>query len=305
VPRPPPPAPSRSRGLVAALAAYLSWGAFPLYFKALAAVPPVQILAHRVLWSAVFLCGLVTLRRRWGEALEVLRGGRLPIYVVTTLLISGNWLLFIWAVNTGRILEASLGYFVNPLVNVLLGALFLRERLSRRQALAIALAGAGVLALVVRLGAFPWVSLALALTFALYALLRKKAHIDAVVGLLVETLLLAPVALLYLAALARAGQGAFGAAPATTALLALAGVVTAVPLIWFAVGVRALRLSTMGLVQYVTPTCQFLLAVALYRERFTAAHAVAFGCIWASLALYTFDALRGRRPPAPEATALD
>ena len=302
---PPPGRDPRGRGFVAALAAYLAWGTFPIYFKALREVPSLQILAHRIFWSAVFLAGLVTARRRWREVRVALTGRQLPVYVTTTLLISANWLLFIWAVNAGRVLEASLGYFTNPLVNVLLGAVFLRERLGRRQVVAVALAGAGVLALVLRLGTFPWVSLALALTFALYALVRKKARIDAIVGLLVETLLLAPLAAAYLAVLAARGQGAFGAAPGTTALLALAGVITAVPLIWFALGVRALRLSTMGLIQYVTPTCQFLLAVVLYREPFTPWHAIAFGCIWASLAIYSHDALRTRRPADPEAVALD
>ena len=287
------------RGFAAALAAYVTWGLFPLYFKAIKAVPPLEILAHRVVWSMALLAVIVTRQRRWRELGAVFTGGRLRVYVLSTTLISANWLLYIWAVNTGHVLEASLGYFVNPLVNVLLGVLFLRERLSRGQGLAVGLAGIGVLALAVRLGTFPWLSIALAATFGFYGLVRKKAGIDAIVGLLVETALLAPLALIFLGAVAARGQGAFVASGArTTILLASAGVVTAVPLIWFAVGMRALRLSTMGLIQYITPTGQFLLAVALYRERFTSAHALAFGCIWASLALYTYDVLRSSRPPA-------
>jgi chloramphenicol-sensitive protein RarD len=287
------------RGFAAALAAYVAWGLFPLYFKAIKRVPPLEILAHRVVWSMALLAVLVTWQRRWRELAATFAGGRLRVYLASTALISANWLIYIWAVNTNHVLEASVGYFVNPLVNVLLGMVFLRERLSRAQGVAVALAAAGVLVLAVRLGAFPWVSLALAATFGFYGLVRKKARIDAIVGLLVETSLLAPLALRYLVALAARAQGAFVAAGAsTTALLAAAGVVTAVPLIWFAVGMRALRLSTMGLIQYITPTGQFLLAVALYREPFTPAHAIAFACIWSSLALYTYDALRAI-PPAP------
>jgi chloramphenicol-sensitive protein RarD len=293
-------------GLAAALAAYVAWGCFPLYFKAIRTVPPLQILSHRVVWSLLFLALLVSWKRRWGELRGVFAGGKLPTYLLTTLLISANWLIFIWAVNGGRVLEASLGYFVNPLVNVLLGVLFLRERLSRKQGAAVALAGLGVLALVVRLGVFPWVSLALALTFGFYGLVRKKARIDAVVGLLVETALLAPVAVAFLLVVEAQGQGAFvHQGLSITLLLASAGVVTAVPLIWFAMGMKALRLSTMGVIQYITPTAQFLQAVVLFREPFTSSHAIAFGCIWASLALYTFDAVRTRRPSQPTEPALD
>jgi len=299
--RPPeasPPAHDPRRGFVAALAAYVIWGLFPLYFKAIRQVQPVEILSHRIFWSMAFLAVLVTWQGRWREFAAAFRGRSLAVYALSTGLISANWLIYIWAVNSGHVLEASLGYFVNPLVNVVLGVLFLRERLSRPQAVAVALAAAGVLALTVQLGAVPWLSLSLAFTFGLYGLVRKKARIDAVVGLLVETALLAPFALGFLTALAARGVGAFGTAgPATTALLAAAGVVTAVPLIWFAVGMRALRLSTMGLIQYVTPTSQFLLAVALYREPFTVHHAVAFALIWSSLGLYTWDALRRSRPP--------
>lgn len=296
---------ARTRGLVAAVCAYLSWGLFPLYFKLLAALPPLRILAHRILWSMVFLAILATIQRRWRELAAALRSGRLPVYAVTTLLIAANWLLFIWAVNSGRVLDSSLGYFVNPLVSVLLGRVFLQERLSRWQKIAVGLAGAGVAVLVLRAGAFPWVALALAFTFGLYGLLRKKAQIDAVVGLLAETILLAPVAAAYLLVLRDPGDGSFGASgPGTIALLVLLGVLTPLPLIWFGIGVRSLRLATMGLLQYLAPSGQFVLAVAVYREPFTTAHAVAFACIWSSLALYTYDALRTRAVES-EPLALD
>jgi chloramphenicol-sensitive protein RarD len=224
------------------------------------------------------------------------------VFGATTALISGNWLLYIWAVNSGHLLEASLGYFVNPLVNVLLGVAFLRESLTGRQKAAVALAAAGVLWLVASFGRFPWISLALALSFGLYGLVRKKAGIGALTGLLVETALLAPLALAYL--WSRASTGAFGSAPGTTALLVSAGVITAIPLVLFTVGVQRLRLSTMGFLQYLAPTCQFALAVWLYQEPFTPAHAVTFAFIWASLAVYSFDAVASRRA-APAVAPLD
>ena len=280
----------RARGLAYALAAYLSWGLLPLYFKALRPVPALEILAHRVLWSLALLAGLLAARGGWAAFRAPFRRDKLPLLAVTTTLISVNWLVYIWAVQVGRVLEASLGYFVNPLVNVLLGVLFLGESLSGRQRAAVALAGVGVLVLVVRAGTFPWISLVLATSFGLYGLLRKRAAVDPVGGLLGETALLAPPALAYLALRAEAGTGAFGTAPGVTVLLAAAGVITALPLVWFTLGIHRLRLSTMGLLQYVAPSGQFLLAVLLYREPFGPAHAAAFVFIWASLAIYSWDA---------------
>jgi chloramphenicol-sensitive protein RarD len=304
-PRPADGRDARARGFAAAVAAYSAWGLFPAYFKALRGVPALEVLAHRVVWSMAFLALLVSARGRWGDFAGAFRGRRLLPYVASTALISTNWLVFIWAVDAGRVLESSLGYFIAPLVNVLLGVVFLRERLGPVQRAAVAIAALGVAALVARLGAFPWVSLALALSFGLYGLVRKQARIDAVVGLLVETALLAPVALAFLGARAAAGAGAFGSTPRLTLLLAAAGVLTALPLIWFAMGVRTLRLSTMGLLQYIAPSGQLLLAVALYRERFTDAHALAFACIWTSLALCTWDAFRRPAQARGDVAALD
>jgi chloramphenicol-sensitive protein RarD len=288
-------APAERRvGLLYGLAAYLAWGLLPLYFRALHDVPPLEILAHRVLWSVLLLAGLVTVMRRWPEVARPLSAGRGRLTLLcTTTLISVNWGVYIWAVHAGRVLEASLGYFINPLVNVLLGVLFLGETLSRRQQLAVGLAGVGVAALVVSAGALPWVALVLAVSFGFYGLLRKRERIDAVGGLFSETALLAPLAAGFLALLASRGTGHLGAEPRTTALLVAAGAVTALPLIWFAVGVQRLRLSTIGLLQYVAPTMQFSIAVFVFGEPFTAAHGVAFACIWTSLALYTWDVLAG------------
>ncbi len=279
-----------ARGLGLALAAYLSWGLFPIYFKALRPTPALEVLAHRVVWSALLLAVLLARRRGPSGFGAPFRGNRLPLLALTAALISTNWLVYIWAVQVGRIVEASLGYFVNPLVNVILGVAFLGESLTRRQRLAIALAAVGVAVLVVHTGAFPWISLVLATSFGLYGLVRKRAAIDSIGGLFGETALLAPLALGYLAVRAWAGHGAFGTALSPTLLLAAAGPITALPLLWFGQALHRLRLSTMGLVQYVTPTSQFLLGVLLYREPFGAAHAAAFACIWASLAVYSWDA---------------
>jgi chloramphenicol-sensitive protein RarD len=279
-------------GLAYGLAAYLAWGVSPVYFKALGHVPPLQILAHRVVWSVVLLAALLAASGRMGAVRRSLaEPRRIALLAGTAALISVNWFLYIWAIHSGRLLEASLGYFVNPLVNVLLGVVFLHETLSPRQRLAVALAAAGVLVLLVRLGTFPWLAFALAISFGVYGLLRKRAGVDALGALVVETAVLSPIALAFLSAVGASGDGAFGSSAATTALLVSAGAVTALPLLWFGHAVQRLRLSTVGLVQYVAPTAQFLLAVLAYREPFGSAHAIAFACIWVSLAIYTADAL--------------
>ncbi len=292
-------------GVASALGCFGIWGLFPIYFKMLGQVSALDVLAHRVLWSAVLLLGLILAQDQWPALRAEFRNRRrLCFYLLTALLISGNWLLYIWAVQHGRILEASLGYYINPLVNVLLGVLFLRERLNPRQWTAVALAAAGVLVLVAGHRAFPWISLTLALSFGGYGLLRKKAGHAATLGLCVETVLLAPVALLFLAVLATRGAGAFGAVNGQTDLLLLAaGPVTVAPLLMFLEATRRLRLSTVGLIQYLTPTLQFLLAVVLYGETFTTIHLAAFGCIWLALALYSVDAWRGYQPQAAWAAA--
>jgi chloramphenicol-sensitive protein RarD len=260
-------------------------------------VNPLSILAHRIVWSGAFLVlVLASTGRLRGVRRALVAPGALP-YLASTALISSNWLLFIWAVNSGHVLDTSLGYFINPLINVLLGVAFLREQLTRSQAAAVALASSGVLALAIRQGNVPWISLVLATTFGLYGFVRKRAHIEPIEGLFIETVILTPFAALYLGIQAARGAPLFGPTAATEALLLSTGVVTATPLIWFAIGVRTLRLSTMGLIQYVSPTSQFLIAVGLYREAFTPVHGVAFACIWLALVLYTWDAVR--RAPGP------
>jgi chloramphenicol-sensitive protein RarD len=281
-------------GLAAALAAFFLWGLFPLYWKRLASVPALEVVAHRMAWGLVAVAAWVTLRGRWADARAVASRPRTVLRLAGSgALIGLNWLLYVWAVIHDHVVDASLGYFVNPLVSVGLGVLVLRERLGRAQGIALALATAGVAVLTVAHGRLPWIALALAVSFGLYGLARKTVNADAVVGLLWETALVTPLAAAYLVTLGQQGTGSFGAShPGTSALLALGGPVTAVPLVLFALGARVLPLSTVGFLQYLSPSLQFLLAVFVFREPFTAVHAVTFTFIWAALAILTWDLRR-------------
>ena len=284
-------------GVVYALLAFGVWGFTPIYFKAIGYVSALDVLGHRVVWSAVFLALLLGLRRKLRELVDVLRDfSRLRWLLVSAIVISANWGVYIYAVQSGRILEASLGYYINPLVSVFLGTAFLQETLRPWQWFAIALAGAGTLNMALNLGAVPWLSLFLAFSFGTYGLVRKAAPVPPLLGLFVETLLVAPLALLFLAWLDVQGEGSFGRIDRYTDLmLVAASLVTALPLLWFTNGAKRLRLSTMGMFQYIAPTVQLVLAVLVYGEVFTATHALTFGLIWFALALYTFDALRAQR----------
>jgi chloramphenicol-sensitive protein RarD len=281
------------RGIGFALAAFAAWGlAAPLHFKLLGGVPATEILSHRVVWALLLVLALVAAARRWAELRRLLARPRDVLLLgCSALLVGGNWLLYIWAVNDGRLVETSLGYFINPLVNVALGMLFLGERLGPRQLAACGLAAAGVLALAVAAGAPPWVSLALAFSFGFYGLIRKKVRVDPLTGLLVESAALAPLAVAWLLVLAARGEASFGADWRLDLLLAATGVTTALPLIWFAAAAQRLKLSTLGLLQYMAPSLQLALGVLVYRETFTGAHALAFAAIWAALALYSYAAL--------------
>jgi chloramphenicol-sensitive protein RarD len=285
-------------GVLSAAGAFFIWGMVPLYFRALRGVSAFEIIAHRVLWSVVFLLALLGLTRGFGQARATLRQPWLVARLaLTAALVTSNWLTFVWAVNAGRILDTSLGYFITPQVNVLLGFLFLHERLRRAQWLAVMLALAGVLNQIWLLGQLPFISLVLALTFGSYGLLRKQIPVDAVTALLVETLVAAPFALAFLVHLQRAGGLGFAhQSRSTDALLAGLGVVTAVPLVLFAAGARRLRLATIGFLQYLAPTMTFLLAVLVYGERLGPARAVTFVLIWAGIAVYAADSLRPARP---------
>lgn len=291
------------KGYVYAFLAYGMWGVFPLYWKALQNVPSVQILAHRVVWSLVFLVLLITLRREW-EALRARLSPRvLGVYALSGALIALNWGMYIWGVNANRVVETSLGYFINPLVNVLLGVVFLRERLRPGQWLAIGLALAGVLYMTFAYGRLPWLALALAFTFGIYGYLKKTFPLNSLHGLTLETGAVAPLMLGYLIFQETRGQGAFLHVSALgSLLLALAGVVTATPLLFFGMGARLIPLSTMGLIQYLSPTMQFLLGVFLYHEPFDQARLVGFSVVWLALALYLAEGYWHQRrvEPKPE-----
>jgi chloramphenicol-sensitive protein RarD len=282
------------RGAWSGILAYGLWGIFPLYFKAVAEVPALEMLAHRVLWSFLALAVLVAVTRRAGEIRTVMADPRTALMLLgSTLMIATNWFLFITSVNTGRVIESSLGYFINPLVNVLLGYLFLSERLRGPQRASLLLAGAGVALLVVLHGQVPWISVALAVTFAFYALLRKMAPVESLAGLTFETGILAPAALCYIAWGAVSGDGSFlTGSVRLDRLLPLAGIITVVPLLLFGVAARRVRLTTLGFLQYVTPTGHFLLAVFAFGEPFGKGDLAAFLMIWGGLAIYSIDAVR-------------
>ncbi|QSI76675.1 EamA family transporter RarD [Niveibacterium microcysteis] len=284
-------------GLACALGAFSVWGLSPLYFHAVGSIPAGEIVAHRVVWSVLLLAAWIGWRQGYGTLRSVFGQPRLiALLALTASLTSLNWLVFVWSVGAGRLVESSLGYFINPLVNVLFGRLFLGERLRPLQRIAVAIATAGVALKVWQTGQLPWIALFLAGTFGTYGLLRKRAPIDAQNGLFIETLLVAPIAIGYLGWLAAQGDLHLGATSAVTALLPFAGVMTTIPLALFAEAARRLPLSTVGLVQYLSPTLNFLIAVWVFGEAFRGGDLAAFGLIWAALALYSADALRAGKP---------
>jgi len=285
-----------NKGILSGVAAYTIWGFFPIYFKAMQAAPALQIVAHRLAWSLIFLSVVVTLRRGWGSLRPALNKRGLAIYLLAAAVLSFNWLVYIYGVNAGFILEASLGYFINPLVNVLLGVVFLRERLSLSKWIPIGIAAAGVLYLTFSYGSLPWIALALAFSFGLYGLLKKLSPLDSLPGLTTETAIVFVPAVIYLVWVESQGVGAFGhISLVTSLLLAFSGVVTAVPLLLFSAAARAIPLSTLGLLQYIAPTLQFLIGVLVYGEALTPARIVAFSLIWLALVLLTVGGAYERR----------
>lgn len=286
------------RGLACASGAFLIWGLLPLYLKLLQSVPALQVVSHRLAWGCVFAIGWLALRNELGQVKAALANPKVRWRLcLSAALISVNWVVYVWGVANDRVVETSLGYFINPLVNVLLGVVVLSERLNRAQWIAVAFAAAGVSYLTWTAGHLPWIALALGISFGLYGLVRKVVHVDALAGFATETLILLPLGIAYLAWCEMAGAGAFGhAGPGTTLLLILGGPVTAIPLVLFAYGARRIPYSTMGLLQYIGPTIQLLLAVYVYHEPFSSARAVGFALIWAALAIYAADGVwRSRR----------
>ena len=292
------------RGSLLVVLAYAAWGLLPVYWKALADVGSLEVLAHRVAWTVVFagltLLGIRAARRPdsvpVADGVAVSARGRLVlVHLASGVFLSINWLTYVYAVAVGKTVEASMGYFINPLLNVLLGVVVLRERLRPTQVAAAILATSGVVVLGVGLGRLPWIALVLAVSFALYGLIKKRSAVGALPGLFLETLLVLPLALGYLAVIAARGQLSFGGGPVyRTVLLVAAGPVTSIPLFWFAAGVKRIPLSRVGFLQYLSPTLQLLVGVLVFREAFTPIHAVSFGLIWAGVALFLGSGLRGR-----------
>lgn len=282
-------------GLILGVGAYLSWGLLPLYLRLLGDVPAMQLLSHRVVWSVVFLLVLVVITKQARPILAAARGRTLLLLMASALMIAINWLVYIWSVQNAHVIEASLGYFINPLVNVAFGTLLLGEKLRRWQGIAIGIAAAGVVALAIIEGGAIWISLALAASFSIYGLIRKVAAIDALGGLTVETVLLAPFLLGYLLIEGSAGRGSFGAGGATDWLLILSGIITALPLLMFAASARRLRYTTIGLLQFMSPSIQFGLAVLAFGEPLRTDQAATFVLIWSGCALYAWDSVRASR----------
>lgn len=289
---------NKTKGIVSLLLAYTLWGFLPIYWKLLHAIPPDRIIAHRIVWSFVFVISLILLSRKWPQLAAVLKRPRdLMIFGLAAIFISINWFVYIYAVNNGQIVDSSLGYYINPLVSIALGAAVFKERFKASQIVAIVLAVAGVVVMTVQVGRLPWVSLVLAVTFGIYGLLKKSVQVDSSIGLAIETAMLSPIALVYLLAVPKTGffpvnpEAAIGAlaagSPWIWILLPLGGAVTATPLILFATGARNLDLSMVGFLQYLAPTLMLILGVFAYGEQFTVAHAICFGLIWAGLFLYT------------------
>ncbi|WP_279452130.1 EamA family transporter RarD [Aeromonas dhakensis] len=291
------------QGVIYALCAYTLWGLAPIYFKTIAAVPAAEILTHRMIWSCALLLVLTLLGRQWHKVQAVLRQPKVLLTLAfTSITVGGNWLLFIWAINNGHMLDASLGYYINPLFNVLLGMLFLSEKLRRLQWWAVGLAAIGVAIQIIAFGSLPWIALVLASSFAIYGLIRKKLALDALTGLLIETLIMLPPAAIYL----------WGIADSPTShltqndwhlnlLLIAAGAVTTTPLLCFTAAATRLKLSTLGFFQYIGPSLMFILAVTLYGEALALDKMITFAFIWSALVLFSLDGLRsGKRRQAAE-----
>jgi len=280
-------------GFIAALAAFLAWGLLPAYWKLLISVDPLEILSHRIIWSLIFIAVVLTFKNRWAETFAPMRSPKnLGILVLSSLFIGINWLVYIWAVNTNHVIETSLGYYITPLVNVLFGFMFFKERLKPLQIVAIGLAALGVGNSVFSYGEIPWISLTLAFSFAAYGLLRKIAAVESLPGLFLETMVLVPAALFYLIKLQSEGASALFAGNVSIDLLLVgAGAATAMPLIGFAFAARRLQLTTLGLLQYTAPSIAFILGVFVFKEPFGPSHLLTFALIWAGLAIYTTESL--------------
>ncbi|WP_045467122.1 EamA family transporter RarD [Vibrio hyugaensis] len=288
----------RSRqGVLLAVGAYTMWGIAPIYFKSIAEVSPLEILSHRVFWSFFLLAALLHFGRQWRSVRDIIKNKTKMMYLISTaILVGANWLIFIWAVTSNHMLDASLGYYINPLINVLLGMVFLGERLRKLQWFAVALAACGVLVQLIVFGSVPVVAIALAMSFGFYGLLRKKVSVEAQTGLFIETLVMLPAASIYLFFIASTPTSNMFENPwQLNTLLIAAGVITTLPLLCFTGAATRLKLSTLGFFQYIGPSLMFLLAVLIYGEPFTSDKAITFAFIWGALVVFSFDGLRNNR----------
>jgi chloramphenicol-sensitive protein RarD len=284
-------------GIGYALLAFSAWGFIPIYWKLLNTVPSMEILTHRMVWSVFFLLGLLAVQKRLGEFRELFHSPKYIFMLLgTATLLGGNWFVYIYGVNTNQVIETSLGYFISPLLVILLGAVFLRERLNIWQVVAVGFAALGVLNFIWNFGSLPWIALSLAFTFSFYGLIRKMIPVKPLVGLLMETALLAPLAAILIAFWEVDGTGHFGTTWMTDFLLFGGGVVTSLPLLWFINAGKRLRYSTIGFIQYLTPSIQLLIGVYLYHEPFTPTHSITFGLIWAGLVIFSINSLFVQSP---------
>jgi len=288
---------SYNQGIAYALACYVAWGLFPIFWKAIAGVPAINVLAHRIVWSFVFLLTWVLLTNRQTFISYIKQPKLLLRLGLAGFIISANWGIYIYAVATNHIVEAGLGYYINPLVNVFLGYVFLKERLATMQKIAVVLALIGVVYFTISYGKFPWISIALAISFGLYGLLKKKANLESMPALTVETMMVFPFALAFLfySVESNAVASFFPSSVTTSLLLILSGLVTAIPLFWFGKSAQAIPLSTMGFIQYLSPTLQLLLGIFVYGETFGIEYLVCFAFVWAGLVLYTISILKGKK----------
>jgi chloramphenicol-sensitive protein RarD len=296
--------PNDAEGMRYGILAFTVWGVLPLYWKLLNMIPSIEILAHRILWSFVFMVPILFVSGRWKDLVNVLANGRnLVLVFLSGFLISLNWFTYIWAVNSNHVIEASMGYYINPLVVVFLGMTVLKEKLGKWQVVAIILAATGVLIMTVRYGRVPWVALALACSFALYGLAKKLIPVDAVTGLTLETFIVMPLALLFIISREIKGIGALGTVPFLTIVILMgSGIATTTPLLWFAKGAKKIKLSMLGFLQYIAPTISLFLGIFVFKEYFSIAHFVSFGFIWAGLTVFTLANLGVLHEFVPEKT---
>lgn len=289
------------QGVFYAIAAYFMWGLLPLYWKVFQAMGAWEILAHRIVWSVVFVAIIIVVTKRVRKLRESITGAKMVgALIVCSLLISANWLLYIWAVNNDQVMQTSLGYYMNPLITVLMGVIFLKEKMHVGQWISLALASCGVLYITIQYGEFPWVALSLALTFAFYGLAKKLVKLEAIIGLAWETLFVAPIALAYLLMIQINGTETVSAlAWWQVLLLTLAGVGTALPLYWFAQAAARLPLSMIGFIQYLSPTISLLSAIFLFHEPFTTTHMISFSLIWGALIIFTVSSIRKKPTSVP------